>query len=190
MATLSDADIRERIESGDIVIEPISDAELQIQPSSFDVHLGREFTYFVSDASAGIDPVHDDMEDITETVVADEGEPYLIQPGEFILATTVEHVEIPRTIKCDVRGRSSYGRLGVLVHATAGLVDAGYCGQITLEMKNINQSPIKLYPGVRIGQLTFELLETPAERHYGEREDSKYQGQEGVEVSRVNQDTE
>lgn len=187
MSTLSDGELHRLIESGDIVIEPLRDPDLQIQPSSIDIHLGDEFLWFDTDVDA-IDPRVHDIEDHMVSLTVPENESYTIDPGEFVLGTTDEWVEVPDFLKADVRGRSSFGRMGLIVHATAGLIDAGWCGEVTLELKNIADMPIKLYPGDRIGQLVFEQLESPSERPYGDRDDSKYQGQRGVQSSRLQQD--
>ena len=176
---LSDADIRRRLEDGDLVIEPLDDPELQIQPASVDLRLGREFLEF---ENANISCIHPESER--------EVDEYVLHPGDFVLGTTVEQVEIPADLIAHVEGRSSLGRLAVVVHATAGLCDPGYQGQITLELSNLGTAPVALSPGMRISQLTFTELTSPAERPYGSERGSKYQGQSGPQASRIQHDDE
>ena len=188
---LSDADIRRRLESGELVIDPLDDPELQIQPASVDLRLGREFLEF---ERTNIPCIHPESESeveeyVTETVV-DEGEEFILHPGDFVLGTTKERVEIPADLIANVEGRSSLGRLAIVVHATAGLCDPGYQGQITLELSNLGAAPVALAPDMRISQLTFTELTSPAERPYGEERGSKYQGQSGPQASRIGGDRE
>ncbi|CCQ34569.1 putative deoxycytidine triphosphate deaminase protein [Halorhabdus tiamatea SARL4B] len=188
---LSDADILDRLEAGDLVVEPLDEPDLQIQPASIDLRLGREFLEF---QHANIPCIHPTSEQevaeyVEETVVDDDGE-FILHPGDFVLGTTVETVEIPDDLIAHVEGRSSLGRLAVVVHATAGLADPGYRGQITLELSNLGTAPVALTPGMRISQLTFTELSSPAERPYGEERGSKYQGQEGPQASRIQGDRE
>jgi dCTP deaminase len=188
---LSDADIRRRLTDGDLVVEPLEDPELQIQPASIDLRLGREFLEF---QRANIPCIHPNSEQevdeyVEETVVEADGE-FVLHPGDFVLGTTKERVEIPRDLIAHVEGRSSLGRLAIVVHATAGLADPGYEGQITLELSNLGTAPVALTPGMRISQLTFTELKTPAERPYGAERGSKYQGQSGPQASRIQSDEE
>jgi dCTP deaminase len=188
---LSDGDIRRRLEDGDLVVEPLSDPDLQVQPASVDLRLGREFLEFQHANIACIHPNDEaEVEEyVSETVVGEGGE-YILHPGDFVLGTTVERVEIPPDLIAHVEGRSSLGRLAVVVHATAGLCDPGYRGQITLELSNLGRAPVALTPGMRISQLTFTELTSPAERPYGSGRGSKYQDQAGPQASRIQGDRE
>ncbi|UPV72956.1 dCTP deaminase [Halorussus limi] len=188
---LSDADILDRMAAGDLVVEPLDDPELQIQPASVDLRLGREFLEFQRTNIPCIHPTSEQevSEYVTETVV-EEGDDFILHPGDFVLGTTKERVEIPADLIAHVEGRSSLGRLAVVVHATAGLCDPGYEGQITLELSNLGTAPVALEPGMRVSQLTFTELKTPADRPYGEDRGSKYQGQSGPQASRIQSDHE
>ncbi|WP_338727563.1 dCTP deaminase [Haladaptatus sp. DJG-WS-42] len=188
---LSDADIRERLTDGDLVVGPLDDPELQIQPASIDLRLGPEFLEF---QRANIPCIHPNRDDevgkyVKETVVED-GEEFILHPGDFVLGTTIERVEIPADLLAHVEGRSSLGRLAIVVHATAGVVDPGYRGQITLELSNLGTAPVALTPGMRISQLIFTELKTRAERPYGSSRGSKYQDQVGPQASRIGGDRE
>jgi dCTP deaminase len=188
---LSDADILRRLEEGDLAVEPLDDPELQIQPASVDLRLGREFLEF---QRTNIPCIHPNSEQevseyVSETLVEEGGE-FILHPGDFVLGTTMERVEIPADLIAHVEGRSSLGRLAVVVHATAGLCDPGYCGQITLELSNLGTAPVALEPGMRVSQLTFTELKNPAERPYGEERGSKYQDQSGPQASRIQSDHE
>ena len=188
---LSDADIRRRLADGELVVEPLADPELQIQPASIDLRLGREFLEF---QRTNISCIHPDSErevdEYVEESHVEAGEDFVLHPGDFVLGTTKERVEIPPDLIAHVEGRSSLGRLAVVVHATAGLADPGYQGQITLELSNLGTAPVALTPGMRISQLTFTELKSPAERPYGTERGSKYQGQSGPQASRIQSDEE
>ena len=188
---LSDADILERLEAGDLVVEPLDDPDLQVQPASVDLRLGAEFLEF---QHANIPCIHPNAERevdeyVSETVV-DPDEEFILHPGDFVLGTTYERVEVPADLIAHVQGRSSLGRLAVVVHATAGVVDPGYRGQITLELSNLGTAPVALTPGMRISQLIFTELRTPADRPYGSERGSKYQDQAGPQASRIGNDEE
>ncbi|WP_227131491.1 dCTP deaminase [Halorubellus salinus] len=188
---LSDADITERLDDGDLVVEPLDDPELQVQPASVDLRLGAQFLEF---QHANIPCIHPNAEQevddyVSETVV-DPDQEFILHPGDFVLGTTYERVEIPNDLIAHVQGRSSMGRLAVVVHATAGVVDPGYRGQITLELSNLGTAPVALTPGMRISQLIFTELKTPAERPYGSERGSKYQDQDGPQASRIGSDSE
>lgn len=188
---LSDTDILTRLADGDLVVEPLADVDQQVQPASVDLRLGSEFLEF---QRANISCIHPNDEQeideyISETHVAD-GEDFILHPGDFVLGTTRERVEIPNNLVAHVEGRSSLGRLAIVVHATAGLADPGYEGQITLELSNLGNAPVALTPGMRISQLTFTELKTPADRPYGDERGSKYQGQDGPQASRIGDDPE
>ncbi|HKL28538.1 MAG TPA: dCTP deaminase [Natrialbaceae archaeon] len=188
---LSDADILRRLEAGDLVIEPLADVDLQVQPASVDLRLGGEFLEF---EHTNIPCIHPDSEReveeyVSETTV-DEDQEFILHPGDFVLGTTMERVEVPADLIAHVQGRSSIGRLAVVVHATAGIVDPGYRGQITLELSNLGTAPVALKPGTRISQLIFTELTRPAERPYGAERGSKYQDQDGPQASRIQGDVE
>ena len=188
---LSDGDIRRRLTDGELVVEPLDDPELQIQPASIDLRLGREFLEFQRTNIPCIHPNSEQEVDeyVNETYV-EEGDDFILHPGDFVLGTTKERVEIPPDLIAHVEGRSSLGRLAVVVHATAGLCDPGYEGQITLELSNLGTAPVALTPEMRISQLTFTELKNPAERPYGAERGSKYQGQKGPQASRIQSDEE
>lgn len=211
---LSDGDIRRRLEIGDLVIEPLEDPRLQIQPASVDLRLGREFLTFDRSNIQCIHPARGyevdryvqettlpgssrdgqrslrDFEQAEGAETTDGQEDFVLHPGDFVLGTTKERVEIPDDLIAHVEGRSSLGRLAIVVHATAGLCDPGYEGQITLELSNLGTAPVALTPDMRIAQLTFTELSSPAERPYGSERGSKYQGQRGPQASRIQRDHE
>ena len=190
---LSDADIADRLDRGDLVVEPIDDPDLQIQPASVDVRLGREFLEFQRTNIPCIHPNSEKEVDdyVTETTIDPEaGEEFILHPGDFVLGTTKERVEIPPDLLAHVEGRSSLGRLAVVIHATAGIIDPGYRGQITLELSNLGTAPVALTPGMRISQLIFTEMKNPAERPYGSGRGSKYQDQAGPQASKIQGDHE
>jgi dCTP deaminase len=179
---LSDGAIIEQVEAGRIVIEPWDEAN--VQPASVDVRLGNSFRVFHNHKATTID-LRDPPRDLTEEVTREDDEPFVIHPGEFCLATTLEWVELGDDIVSRVEGKSSLGRLGLIVHATAGFVDPGWKGALTLELNNLTRIPIKLWPGMFIAQLSFMQLDRPALRPYGSPElGSHYQGQAGATESR------
>jgi dCTP deaminase len=188
---LSDADIHRRLDEGSLVVEPLTDPDLQVQPASVDLRLGREFLEFQRTNIPCIHPdsEHEVEEYVTETNV-DDGDEFILHPGDFVLGTTVERVEVPDDLIARVEGRSSLGRLAVVIHATAGIVDPGYRGQVTLELSNLGTAPVALTPGMRISQVIFTELKTPADRPYGTERDSKYQDQTGPQASRIGGDDE
>ncbi|WP_405022440.1 dCTP deaminase [Methanobrevibacter smithii] len=191
MAILSDKTIKEYLEEGKIVIDPLKD-EQQIQPSSVDMRLGDEFKVFKVIRKPYIDPKdEEDIAEYMESSTVPEGEAFIIHPNEFALATTQEYVKVPDDLVARVEGRSSMGRLGVTMHVPAGYVDPGFEGRITLEISNIGAMPVALYPGQRVCQLVFETMTTPAELPYGHpKRNSKYMKQLKPESSRVKLDYE
>ena len=191
MAILSDKTIKEYLEEGKIVIDPLKD-EQQIQPSSVDMRLGDEFKVFKVIRKPYIDPKdEEDIAEYMESSTVPEGEAFIIHPNEFALDTTQEYVKVPDDLVARVEGRSSMGRLGVTMHVTAGYVDPGFEGRITLEISNIGAMPVALYPGQRVCQLVFETMTTPAELPYGHpKRNSKYMKQLKPESSRVKLDYE
>jgi len=180
---LSDGTIRRLIAEGRIVIEPLDDC--QPQPASVDVRLADVFLAFRSHAVESIDPWGPN-ESLMEQVVVAEGSAFILHPGEFALGSTLERVTLPDDVVARIEGKSSLGRLGLLIHATAGFIDPGWTnGQLTLELSNVAPLPIKLWPGMRIAQLSFMQMDAPAERPYGHPDlGSKYQGQSGPVASR------
>ena len=181
-ALLSDRDIRAALDAGRIILNPFDSA--LVQPSSVDVRLHRFFRLFDNHKYSHIDPAEDQPE-LTRLVEVDVGDDFVLHPGEFVLASTVEQVTLGTDIAARVEGKSSLGRLGLLTHATAGFVDPGFTGHVTLELSNVATLPIKLWPGMKIGQLCFFQLSSPAEFPYGSGElGSHYQGQRGPTASR------
>jgi dCTP deaminase len=186
---LSDRDLRDRLEQGEIVIDPLDDPELQIQPASVDLRLAHEFVVYRLPHVPCIDPRDSDsVRTYTEKVVVAEAQAFVLHPGEFALGSTLERVAVPSDLVARVEGRSSIGRLAVVVHATAGFIDPGFDGRITLELSNLGRLPVKLYPGMRISQVVFHTMTSPAERPYGPARGSKYQGQTGPVTSRITED--
>lgn len=179
---MSDRDIRAAIESGHIGLEPLEMSLLQ--PSSFDVRLDRFFRLFDNHKYAYIDPA-EDQSDLTHLVEVTSDEPFILHPGEFVLGSTYEFVTLPDNIAARLEGKSSLGRLGLLTHSTAGFVDPGFRGHVTLELANVSNLPIKLWPGMKVGQLCFFQLSSPSETPYGsEKYNNRYQGQRGPTASR------
>ena len=181
-SVLSDGTIRRLVEEGRIKIEPW-DPEL-VQPASVDLRLGDSFRVFHNHRASAID-LRQPPSGLTEEVMIEEDESFVIHPGEFCLGRTLEWVELPDDIVARIEGKSSIGRLGLIVHATAGFCDPGWQGTLTLELNNLTRIPIKLYPGLLIAQLSFMALDRPAERPYGSAElGSHYQGQVAATESR------
>lgn len=179
---LSDRDITAEVSAGRVTISPW-EPEL-IQPSSVDVRLDRFFRVFENHRHAVIDPARD-QSDLTREVSPAGDDPFILHPGEFVLGATYEKVALPDDIAARLEGKSSLGRLGLLTHSTAGFIDPGFEGHITLELSNVATLPILLYPGMRIGQLCFFRLSSPAEHPYGSSvAGSHYQGQRGPTPSR------
>jgi len=163
---LSDRDIRSEIQSGRVAVEPFDEA--MIQPSSVDVRLDKFFRVFENHKYSVIDPSIEQAE-LTREVIAEDDEAFILHPGEFVLASTYEIITLPDDIAGRLEGKSSLGRLGLLTHSTAGFIDPGFSGHITLELSNVANLPVKLYPGMKIGQLCLIKLSSPAEHPYGQR---------------------
>ena len=178
---LSDRSIREEIEAGRLVIDPFE--EQALQPASVDLRLGREFRVFRNYRLPYID-VKLEAPQLTEIETVDDDNPFILHPGEFVLAVTLERVELPADLVGRLDGKSSLGRLGLIVHSTAGFVDPGFKGRLTLELTNLANLPITLYYAMPVSQISFSRLTTPAERPYGKAAGSKYQDQTGPEPSR------
>jgi dCTP deaminase len=179
---LSDRDIRVEIDKGRVVLDPF-DAEM-VQPSSVDIRLDRYFRVFENHRYPHIDPAVD-QPDLTRAVEPAGEEPFILHPGEFVLGSTYEMVTLPDDIAARLEGKSSLGRLGLLTHSTAGFIDPGFSGHVTLELSNVATLPIKLWPGMKIGQFCFFRLSSPAEHPYGSTgTGSRYQGQRQPTQSR------
>jgi dCTP deaminase len=179
---LSDVTIREELAAGRIVIDPLG--RDSVQPSSVDLHVDRYFRVFRNDTTPFIDP-KERQEDLTELVEMSDDRAFILHPGEFVLGSTLERVALPNDLVARLEGKSSLGRLGLLIHSTAGFVDAGWDGHLTLELSNVANLPIALYPGMKIGQISFLRMTTAAEHPYGsDATGSKYQGQRGPTPSR------
>ena len=179
---LSDRDLLAEINAGNIIIEPFDSA--CVQPSSIDVKVSNLFRVFRNHTAAVLD-VKQDLTGLTELVEVAEGDAFMLHPGEFALGSTLERVAVPNNLVARVEGKSSLGRLGLVIHSTAGFIDAGFDGHVTLELANLANLPITLYPGMKIGQISFIQMTSPAEKPYGSgAQGSKYQGQRGPTPSR------
>ena len=179
---LSDHTIREEVEAGRIVIEPFDDS--CVQPSSVDLHVDRYFRVFRNHTQRVID-VKEDQEELSELVEVRDDDALILHPGEFVLGVTTERVALPNDLVGRLEGKSSLGRLGLLIHSTAGFVDPGFDGHLTLELSNVANLPITVYPGMKICQISFLRMTTPADVPYGASSlGSKYQGQRGPTPSR------
>ncbi len=182
----SDRTIKEAVADGRIVIDPFDAA--MVQPSSIDLRCDATFRVFENHKYAVIDPKAP-QEDLTTAVSATEEQPFILHPGEFVLGSTLEVIGLADDIVARLEGKSSLGRIGLLIHSTAGFIDPGFKGQVTLELSNVANLPIAIYPGMKIGQVSFYQLSTPAEHPYGSPEaGSKYQGQSGPTPSRIHRD--
>lgn len=179
---LSDRDIRDQIEAGRVELDPY-DPQM-VQPASVDVRIDRFFRQFDNHKYAMIDPAQEQAE-LTREIVMDPDEPYMLHPGEFVLASTYERITLPDDVAARLEGKSSLGRLGLLTHSTAGFIDPGFTGHITLELSNMATLPVALWPGMKVGQLCFFRLSSPAERPYGSAGNlNRYLGQRGPTPSR------
>lgn len=190
---LSDRDIKAVIQSGRVKIESPDQTlfDMHIHASSMDLRLGNVFKLYEHSQFAMLDPKRPEtFQGRTRLITVADGEPFIVQPGEFVLGVTMETVTVPDDLVVRVEGRSSLGRLGIIVHSTAGFVDPGFSGTITLEISNLNRMPVALYPGMRICQLAFEKMSSPAETPYNKKPGSKYQSQVLPEESRLMLDKE
>jgi len=179
---LSDRDILAEIDAGRVALDPYEPS--MIQPSSIDVRLDKFFRVFDNHKYPHIDPAQD-QSDLTREVQVDGDDAFILHPGEFVLGSTYEYVTLPDDVAARLEGKSSLGRLGLMTHSTAGFIDPGFQGHITLELANVATLPIKLYPGMKIGQLCFFRLTSAAENPYGSAKyGSRYQGQRGPTASR------
>lgn len=190
---LSDRDIKRLIQEGKIAVEsPEGDHEKNIHASSMDLRLGKFFKVYEHSKFPVLDPLKmRSFQGLTKLIeITSPEEPFIVHPGDFVLGVTLEKVKLGDDIVARVEGRSSLGRLGIIVHSTAGFVDAGFEGTITLEITNINRIPVALYPGMRVCQLAFEMMSSPADIPYNKKASSKYQGQTMPEESRLSIDPE
>lgn len=184
---LSDRTIKEEISQGRIVIEPL-DMDC-IQPASIDIHLDKKLLVFRTWRHPFYVDVKQNLEDLTEPVEIPSDRPFFLNPGEFVLGSTLECLTLPTDIVARLEGKSSLGRIGLLIHSTAGYVDPGWCGHLTLELSNVAKLPVTLYHGMRIGQISFSRLTSPVDRPYGcEGLGSRYQGQNQPTPSRYYQE--
>jgi dCTP deaminase len=187
---LSDRDIRKQIDSGNIGVSDSDNQYLEnIHASSLDLRLGSFFKVYDHSKLPVLDPQRiDSFKDVTKMFEITGEQAFIVQPGEFVLGVTMEKIKLPADIVARVEGRSSIGRLGIIVHSTAGFIDAGFEGTITLEISNINRMPVALYPGMRICQLAFEQMTSAAEIPYSMKKSAKYQGQIFPEESKITDD--
>ena len=184
---LSDRSIREALDSGHIVVDPLGEG--CIQPASVDIRIDRQIRVFLAPEQYSVVDVRTNLDGITRPDEIPDPAPYVLEPGEFILANTIENVELPADVVARLEGKSSLGRLGLMVHATAGYIDPGFKGQLTLEISNVARARISIFYGMKIGQISFLQLSTPAENPYGSGVlGSKYQGQLGPTPSRLHLD--
>ncbi len=184
---LPDHEIKKLLKEGKILIEPLEDPEVQIQPSGVDMLLGNDFRVFKTSSIPFID-TKKETENYTETVKVEDGKPFIIHPGEFVLGTVKEYVRMPNDLVGSVDGRSSLGRLGIMIHTTSSSINPGWEGRIVLEITNLGKTAVKLYPGQRVAKLTFHKLTSPSERPYNLRPDAKYHKQTGIDQSKIHQD--
>jgi dCTP deaminase len=186
---LSDKDIKHYLQTGELGIDPMPDFETRIGPCSADLTLGTEFRVFEHSRWAFIDAREKvSADEITRQVTVGDDEGFILQPGGFALAVTAETLAIPDNLMGRLEGRSSLGRIGIIVHGTAPRFDPGFHGRAVMELGNIGPMAVKLYPGMPICSMTFEQLTTPAERPYGQRPQSKYHGQSGPVASRLGEE--
>lgn len=188
---LSDRDIKKALKDGRITIRPKPDLATQLGSCSIDFRLGNSFRVFEHSRHPYIDPFKQGMgSGVTREIRVKDGEPFIIQPGDFVLATTTEYVEVPDDLTGRLEGRSSIGRLGVVIHSTAANIECGFRGHIALELANMGKMPVALYPGMRICSLSFEQLSSPAQVPYYKKKGAKYVGQKGPEESKIYKENE
>lgn len=186
---LSDRDIKKYIKEKKIIVKPTPDYTVQLGAATLDLRLGNKFRVFEYSKHPYIDPYKKNVgEEITREVSVKRGDPFIVHPGDFVLGTTKEYVEIPDDLTGGLEGRSSIGRLGVVIHSTAANIECGWRGNITLEIANMGKMPVALYPGMRICALTFTKLSTPAEVPYYKKQHNKYAGQKGPDESKIDQE--
>jgi dCTP deaminase len=185
---LPDHEIRKLLDKGELVVEPL-EPDVQIQSAGIDLRLGNEFRIFRAISVPYVD-TRKDSGDYTEAVRVKNGEPFILHPGELVLAGIKEYIKMPGFLMGSVDGRSSLGRLGITVHATSASINPGWEGRFVLEMSNMAKLGVALYPTMRVAKLTLHKLSSPAEKPYGKRGDSKYQGQDDIWNSRIHEDNQ
>jgi dCTP deaminase len=186
---LSDRDIKKFLSSKKIIITPAPDLDKQLGSNSIDLRLGNTFRIFEHSKFAFIDPFDKTSTmAVTREITVGDDERFIMQPGDFVLGTTIEYVEIPDDLVGNLEGRSSIGRLGVIIHSTAASVECGYKGKITLELANMGKMPVALYPGMRICSLSFSQLSSPADVPYYKKKSAKYVKQKGPLESRIHEE--
>lgn len=187
----SDRDIKRLLGEKRIVVEPAPELETQLGSCSLDLRLSNEFSVFEYNRYPFID-VRDGAasREIMKTLTVEDEQPFVLHPGSFVLAVTLEHIELPDDIVARLEGRSSLGRLGIIVHATASVIDPGWRGRVVLELANHGQMPVALYPGMRVCSVTFEPLSTPVDVPYWKKAEAKYKNQNGAQASRISDDAD
>lgn len=186
---LSDRDIKKYLIEGKIKITPKPNLKVQLGPASLDFRLENEFLVFNHSSKPFIDPKKKStFENLTKTIKVATGKAFVLQPGQFILGATIEEITLPSDIGAKIEGRSSWGRLGIVIHSTAGYIDPGFKGKLTLEISNIGMLPVLLYPGMRICQIAFEILSSPAKVPYPKKEDAKYYNATHPQESKIHKD--
>ncbi len=185
---LPDHEIRRLLNAGTLVVEPIENPEEQIRSAGIDLRLGNDFRLFKVSAIPYID-IKNKPENYTEVVTVEDGNPFIIHPRDFVLGNVKEYIRMPSHLMGSVDGRSSLGRLGIVIHATSSSINPGWEGRFVLEITNIGKMPVALYPGHRIAKLTLHKLTSPPERCYSKRDDVKYQAQEGVCETRIHRES-
>ena len=185
---LSDRDLKKALETGKIKITPAPDLAMQLGSCSIDLRLGNVFRIFESGVHGVIDPRKNVAKEFTKEILVKEGDAFIMQPGDFALGTTIEDVEIPDDLVGSLEGRSSIGRLGIIVHSTAATIDAGWKGCITLELANMGKLPVALYPDMRICSISFEQLSSSAETPYYKKKTAKYLNQKGPGESKIDEE--
>lgn len=186
---LSDRDIKKALNAKQIIVTPTPDLVTQLGSNSLDLRLGNSFRVFEHSRFAYIDPFDKKTsQEVTREIIVPKGERFIIQPGDFVLGMTIEHIEIPDDLVGNLEGRSSIGRLGVIIHSTAASIECGFRGNITLELANMGKMPVALHPGMRICSVSFEELTSPAEVPYYKKKGAKYIGQSGPDESRMHEE--
>lgn len=185
---LSDKDLKIALKSGKIVIKPAPDLKTQLGSCSIDLRLGNTFLVFESGVHGVIDPRKNAAKEFTKEIIVKKGDAFIIQPGDFVLGTTIESVEVPDDLTGRLEGRSSIGRLGIVIHSTAANIECGFRGHITLELANMGKLPVALYPDMRICSISFEQLSSPADVPYYKKKSAKYVGQKGPGESKIREE--
>ncbi len=185
---LSDRDLKKALKNGKIKITPFPDLETQLGSCSIDLRLGNTFLIFEHSKYPFIDPLNPKKEGATREITIKDKEAFIVQPGDFVLASTFEHIEIPDNLVGRLEGRSSIGRLGIVIHSTAALFNPGFRGKGVLELGNMGRMPVALYPGMRICSMTFEELSSPSESPYHKKKGAKYAGQKGPGESKIHEE--